>query len=365
MGYPAQTDKEKKISVGADAIAALRKHVGPIPDIEAEGKDGLSLEEARERIEEGADPVLEARVIYAAAQQEMSHFLAPLQGAERVYPSIKIHAQASGRWSITDPPLQQFPEYLQDLLIPDPGDAWVGWDWDQIELRVLAALAGDEPYLQAFERGDDVHTNNAIAIFGPPSGNKATDELRRSFAKRFVYRLNYGGDPRTAGDIPGAQQLGLTSAGLVAASQRYLAVHPAMAAWRVRVAAEAKTQRVSRTFMGRRRRLLGEGQGVIREAYNHPMQGAVADILNVVTIQINRAFPAATLVYTVHDAAWWAVDAEQVDTFKRVIGPILTQPWSIGARGISIPVKWKPVRYGRMQDGSDVSELRGTLLEAR
>jgi DNA polymerase I-like protein with 3'-5' exonuclease and polymerase domains len=151
----------------------------------------------------------------------------------------------------------------------------------------------------------------------------------------------------------------------VAASQRYLAVHPAMAAWRVRVAAEAKTQRVSRTFMGRRRRLLGEGQGVIREAYNHPMQGAVADILNVVTIQINRAFPAATLVYTVHDAAWWAVDAEQVDTFKRVIGPILTQPWSIGARGISIPVKWKPVRYGRMQDGSDVSELRGTLLEAR
>lgn len=344
-GYPIQKDKEKKVSIGGDAIAALRKYVGPPPDLETEQKEGLGIEECRKRIsEQGADPVLEARVIYAAAQQEMSHFLAPLRGVDRVYPSIKIHAQASGRWSITEPPLQQFPGYLQDLLIPDPGEAWVGWDWDQIELRVLAALAGDEPYLNAFERGDDVHTLNAIAIFGPNTGNPATDDLRRSFAKRFVYRLNYGGDPRTASDIPGAAQLGLSGKGLVDASNRYLAAHPAMAAWRIRVAAEAKTQRVSRTFMGRRRRLLGEGAGIVREAYNHPMQGAVADILNVVTVDIKRAYPKASLVYTVHDSAFWAVSVDKVDVFKSTVEPLVTRQWQIGGRNVGFPIKWKPTR---------------------
>lgn len=343
-GYPVQYDKEKKVSVGADAIAALRRYVGPVPDADTEQKDGLDIPTCLQRISDGADPILESRVVYASAQQELSHFLAPLEGVERVYPNIKIHAQASGRWSITEPPLQQFPDYLQDLLIPDEGEAWVGWDWDQIELRVLAALSGDEPYLSAFKRGDDVHTLNAIAIFGSNTGNKLVDDLRRSFAKRFVYRLNYGGDPRTAGDIPGAKQLGLTTAGLVDASNRYLAAHPAMAAWRIQVAAEAKRTRVSRTFMGRRRRLLGEGQSIVREAYNHPMQGAVADILNLVTIQINDAYRSASLVYTVHDAAWWAVPADSVEAFRQAALPIITQEWDFNGQRISIPAKWKPVR---------------------
>ncbi len=364
-GYPVQLDKTKKVSIGADAVASLRKAIGPAPDLDTEAAEGLSPMEATRRVLEGsADPVLEARVIYAAAQQEKSHFLAPLEGKERVYPSIKIHAQASGRWSITDPPLQQFPGYLQDLLIPDEGEAWIGWDWDQIELRVLAALSKDKSYLDAFEHDWDVHTLNACAIFAIPEPRDKKDphgseidgewravhswagkeDIRRSFAKRFVYRLNYGGDARTAGDIPGAAQLGLTANGLVTASNRYLAAHPAMAAWRLEVAANARTQRVSRTFMGRRRRLLGEGPASIREAYNHPMQGAVSDILNLTTVQIGEEISYASLVYTVHDAAWWAVPQGTEDEFKSRAYPIITQAWDIGGVQLRIPAKWKPVR---------------------
>ena len=363
-GYPIQLDKQKKVSVGADAIAALRRLVGPPPDMEGEENDGLGLGLAQERVAYGADPVLEARVIYAAAHQEKTHFLAPLEGRERVYPSIKIHAQASGRWSITDPPLQQFPGYLQNLIGPDEGEVWCGWDWDQIELRVLAALSGDRPYLDAFSNDWDVHTLNACAIFGlpepyakkDPHGSphdlawrlthqwNGKDDVRRLFAKRFVYRLNYGGDPRTAGDIPGASVLGLTGPKLVLASQRYLAAHPEMAAWRVQVAADARTARVSRTFLGRRRRLLGEGPGIVREAYNHPLQGAVSDILNLTTIAIADKCPYATLAYTVHDAAWWAVPTDRLEEFQRDAYPIITKEWQIGGQAVRIPAKWKEVR---------------------
>ena len=364
-GYPVQLDKDKKVSVGADAISSLRRILGPAPDTETEAIDGLSLVDAESRVLQGADPVLEARVIYAAAHQEKTHFLAPLEGRERVYPSIKIHAQASGRWSITEPPLQQFPGYLQNLIGPDPGEAWIGWDWDQIELRILAALSGDTPYLSAFAHDWDVHTLNACAIFGlPDPGDKkdphgsATDavwrqqhawtgkeDIRRLFAKRFVYRLNYGGDPRTAGDIPGAALLGLTGPKLVLASQRYLAAHPSMAAWRIQVAADAKTTRVSRTFLGRRRRLLGEGASIVREAYNHPLQGAVSDILNLTTIAIASRCPYAILAYTVHDAAWWSVPDGSAELFIKEAEPIITRPWQIAGQEISIPLKWKEIRY--------------------
>lgn len=360
--YPKQLDKEKKLSVGGDAIAALRRHVGPEPDLEEEARDGLSLEAVAGRLGAGADPILEARVLYTESQQVLSHFLNPLAD-DRVYPSVKIHAQASGRWSITDPPLQQFPAAIQECLIPDPGEVWVGWDWDQIELRLLAALARDESYLEAFAQGWDIHTLNACAIFGlPDPTDKRTpwtderfiaaakwtgkDDIRRTFAKRFVYRLNYGGDPQMAGDIPGARQLGLSKRGLVAASQRYLAAHPDMAAWRLVAANDAKASRVSRTFMGRRRRLLGEGQGIVREAYNHPMQGGVADILNVSVIKIAEALPQATLAYTVHDAAWWAVPQGQEQHAKEVIHSIITAPWDIAGVKLAIPAKFKEDRIG-------------------
>ena len=84
----------------------------------------------------------------------------------------------------------------------------------------------------------------------------------------------------------------------------------------------------------------------LREAYNHPMQGGVADILNTTTIQIAKALPYATLVYTMHDAATWEVPADKVINASIVIDRIVTQEWSIGNLKVSIPAKMKEVVYG-------------------
>jgi DNA polymerase I-like protein with 3'-5' exonuclease and polymerase domains len=118
-----------------------------------------------------------------------------------------------------------------------------------------------------------------------------------------------------------------------------------MASWRIQVAADAKTTRVSRTFLGRRRRLLGEGASIVREAYNHPLQGAVSDILNLTTIAIAARCSYATLAYTVHDAAWWSVPDGSAELFIKEAEPIITRPWQIAGQEISIPLKWKEIRY--------------------
>jgi uracil-DNA glycosylase family 4 len=368
-GYPVQLDKHKKVSTGADAIASLRMLCEPEPDLDNENANGLRLSVAEGRVQAGGDPILEARVLYAAAQQTLTHFLRPMENVERVYPSIKIHAQASGRWSITEPPIQQFPWEIQQLLIPDAGEAWIGWDWDQAELRILAALSKDDVYLNAFNAGWDVHTINACDVFrlpkpidlkdphGGPSNEawrqsvlwQGKDDVRRLFAKRFVYRLNYGGDARTAGDIPGAKKLGLTSKTLQDASNNYLNAHPKLKAWRLETEGEARRTRESRTFMGRRRRLLSDGRAAIREAYDHPMQGAVSDILNTCIIEIEDYLETSSihggLVYSTHDAGWIAVPLALLDGVQAQVLEIINQPWDIGGVRTVIPAKLKEVRY--------------------
>ncbi len=346
--YPIQKDKDtKKPTIDGDAVATLRTIIGPQPDLEEEDKNGLSLSRAVARIGDGADGILECRVMYAAAQQTLSHYIRPLQGVERIYPEYKIHAQASGRWSITNPPLGQLPSNLRDIICPDEGEAWVSYDSDAIELRLLAAISNDEPYLEALAKGWDVHSINARTIFNIPKEEELDKEdPRRVFAKRFVYRLHYGGYAGSAGDIPGAKQMGLDKTRLVEASNRYLAAHPSMLRWREEVGREIRQTGVSRTFMGRRRRMLGGTQAAIREAYNHPLQGGAADVLNITTIRIARAIPSAILAYSMHDSCTWAVPMADALESQAIMQEIINEPWDIEGRKVILPVKFKEIVYG-------------------
>lgn len=363
-GLPLQVLKEDKTksTINADAIATLRQIVGPPYDPEQEEKEGLSIEEAVKRVEEGAHPLLEARVIYAGALQILSHYLNPCEGNDRLFPEFKIHAQASGRWSTTDPPMAQLPSDLRDIVMPDEGERWIEWDWDQIELRILAELANDEPYREAFANQYDIHTLNACAIFGLPTPpnrvdpHKASDnegwrrgvnwggkdDIRRLFAKRFVYRLNYGGEPRTAGDIPGAKQLNLGPKELVAASNGYLRAHPAIRSYWGTLVAEGLKTRESRTFLGRRRRLLVDGKNSMKRLlYNHPMQGAVSDIFNLTVLSVSAACPYATFKYGMHDSQKWGVPSVRYEEAKGKMVEITHTPWRIGGRDVVLPATFK------------------------
>ena len=76
------------------------------------------------------------------------------------------------------------------------------------------------------------------------------------------------------------------------------------------------------------------------------MQGAVADILNTCTVQIADRVPYATLVYTVHDSAIWAVPNTKVEEVKQEIFNIITQAWNIGGIKTKIPASFKTIRHG-------------------
>jgi len=382
-GMPVQYAKAAPGAVGpettnADAISVLRAGYLDF-DGEWEEKNEVTLDYIVERIERGAHPVLEARVLYAGERQILGHYINPclvfenddpekaiLGVRDRLYPRIKIHAQASGRHSITDPPMQQLRGELTELVTPEPGTAWLGFDLDQGELRVDAVLTNDEPSIEAFRQGWDIHTLNACDVFGLPKpadlrdphksaeclvwrqalGWGGKEDARRTFAKRFVYRLDYGGQAERAGDIPGAKTLGLTPEKLVAASESYLNAHPAKRAWRQQTEAQAERDRISYTFMGRPRRLTGQFKGQrIRAAYNHPHQGAISDINNHLILRIKAALPYAIYKWGAHDSQWWAVPVEKVYEAYSTMREILAQPWDCYGRELVIPSTFKEVRH--------------------
>lgn len=355
-GFPVQVAKKQawgepeKVTADKDALAFLRRSIGTEWDADV----APTLDQAWATIEAGGNPFLEARYLHTGAQQSISHYIEPclvleddvvIGVRERIYPECRIHVQASGRVGYVGPALPQMKGKLLDQLVPDPGTVWFGWDWKQIEVRLLALLANDAVYLDAFARGEDIHEINVRAIW-PEKGSPELEEMRRRWIKAFVFRLHYLGEPGNAADIPNTKNLGLTNERrLVEASDLYLAKHPALPMYWDRVGEEAERTGLSRTFLGRPRRLHGSfPKARKREAVNHRLQGAVADLYIVTALAVKRSAPWARLVFGAYDSQWWQIPTERELEFAAICGPIVEKEWVIGGHKARLPADWKVKR---------------------
>lgn len=353
----------KKVkSIDADSVSALRGAILPF-----DPQEEPSLENALRRIEEGGHPILELRVVYARAQQYLSHYINPMLESPdgRIYPEFHPWAQNTGRWSSVNPPTAQLPNELRVALLPDEGWAWVEFDWDQIELRLLAAQAEDKPLLDLFASGHDPHTLNMCDLFGyeyPPLRSKSeiksapeneawrqehnwqvNDDPRRTFAKTDIYRLCYGGREDDE-SIPGAKGLGLDGKKLAAANRRWMAKHPAIKRFWRRITQSALRTRQLRTFLGRRWNFLSHNlQRIKRQMYDFPMQGGVADIKNKVLIEIKAALgDRVRLGYEMHDSLKLQVRVtEKFDQDLETIKAIAQQPWDVNGVEVQFPAEFK------------------------
>lgn len=379
-GLPIQWDKksrfdeEPKATTDKDALAALRRLHGT----EWDEDDESTLETAVQAIEDGGHPMLEARYLYYGAQQARSHYVAPclewdekdnVVGAKvRIYPETRIHAQASGRHSIVGPPLTQFKRENFKLIKPDPGWPWFGFDWSNIETWLLGYLAGDELILKAKEANWDTHVVNFCDLAGisyPPILTKSVhksdapecvawrdaigwtgdDDIRRTFAKRAVFRTHYRGNPEGMGDIPGAKALKMDAERMTAAVNRYLDKHHWIREFWKRIEHAVDTEGVVYTWDGRPRRMTGTSVNArYREASNHPLQGGVAGIYNQTYLEIKRLLPDARFVTGAFDAQWWALPEDLYDVYSAVIMAVAQRHYTINGQDAFFPASAKEKR---------------------
>lgn len=372
-GFPVQYAKaapgqQGPPTLGKDALAKLRASVGTEldPDIQP------TLETALANIDDGGHPLLEARYLYFGAQQALSHYIEPcmyLEGdtvlglRERIYPETRQHVQASGRPSIVKPAMQQLRKETETIVWPDINTTWVCFDWSNIETWLLGVFANDPLILEAKAKDWDTHTLNFCDITGtayPPVLTKALhsipecapwraalnwkgeDDDRRVFAKRFVYRIHYRGNPKYAGDIPGAKALGFNATRLVEASERYLAAHPAIPAYWAQMEHEIDQHSVVYAPGEMPRRLTSLYPNArYREGCNHPMQGGVAWVYNSTRLAIHKAAPWAEFMYGKHDSQIWQVPTERADEFETLIRPIVQREFLVSGQSVSFPATFK------------------------
>jgi DNA polymerase I-like protein with 3'-5' exonuclease and polymerase domains len=370
-----RTKKTKggNVAFDKDVVAALRDAYLPRDDDEE-----LSIENVLSRMQRGGHPLLEARAFFIESRQRHSSYIAPLLGRSRICPTFLPFAQATGRWSTIDPPLAQLPSDLRHIIRPDDGEAWVEFDWNNIEAFIMAYESNDPILLDALTNGYDLHTINVCDLFGypyPPNLRdphtcvhlefsnvcdncrwrvthkwEGKDDVRRVFAKRFMFRLFYGGKPEGAPSIPGADLLaafGLDKKALVHAAHQWVRKHPKITQYWKTIEYEATHKGIVRTAFGRRRVLFEwDFARRIRQAYDEPMQGAVSDIMNKTIIDLWRVTHrvGGRLIYTMHDSIKWGIPAHLVDEYLPIIKEIVEQEWNFRERKVRFAATYY-VRY--------------------
>jgi DNA polymerase-1 len=234
----------------------------------------------------------------------------------RVHTSFNQAVAATGRLSSSDPNLQNIPirtdlgRDIRRAFVAEPGHLLISADYSQIELRVLAHLSGDETLTAAFQRGDDIHDQTAMKVFGAESG-LSPHELRRR-AKIINYALLYG---KTAFTL--AKDIGVTQQAAQAFIDAYFAGFPRVRAFIDKTLEQARATAVVKTMFGRRRLVpeIVSRNGAVRAAaermtVNMPIQGTAADILKLAMIDLHRALgelnasasrTVARMILTVHD----------------------------------------------------------------
>ena len=229
----------------------------------------------------------------------------------RIHTCFQNTVTATGRLSSAEPNLQNIPirtplgAELRKMFVAGPGMALVDADYSQIELRLLAHMAGDEKMIEAFRSGRDFHTVTAAQVFGVEP-DQVTHEMRRS-AKAVNFGIVYGISAFSL-----SQDIGVTVAEAKAYMDRYFATYPGVRAYMDHVVEQAKTDGYVSTLMGRRRwlpelkssnfntRSFGE-----RVALNMPIQGTAADIIKLAMLRVRDRLKAeglrGQLVLQVHD----------------------------------------------------------------
>jgi DNA polymerase-1 len=223
----------------------------------------------------------------------------------RIHTSYNQAVAATGRLSSSDPNLQNIPvrtpegREIRRGFVPEKGRVFVGADYSQVELRVLAHVSGDERLRAAFREGRDVHAATAQELFG------GSDDDRRRRAKAINFGIIYG---MSAFGL--AQRLGIDQKTAQEYIVLYFARYPKVKAWLDGTLEEARKTGYVKTMFDRRRYVpdLKSRNRIIsgaaeRIAVNAPIQGSAADLMKIAMIRVSRRLKGmkTLLILQVHD----------------------------------------------------------------
>lgn len=255
--------------------------------------------------------ILEYRTVVKLKSTYCDSLIEKVAADGRIRSTFNQTETRTGRISSTEPNLQNIPvrtergrEFRRFFKAKD-GCVLVDADYSQIELRVLAHMAGDDTMRKAFTDGIDIHTVTASEVFGVPID--MVTPLMRSRAKAVNFGIVYG-----IGAFSLSKDIGVTVREAQKYIDNYLSRFSAIDSYMKETIAQAKADGYVATLLGRRRylpelsasnfntRSFGE-----RVARNAPIQGTAADIIKIAMVRVDERLKRegleARLILQVHD----------------------------------------------------------------
>ena len=251
----------------------------------------------------------------------------------RVHTSYGQTGTSTGRLSSSDPNLQNIPvrseegRKIRQAFVPAPGHTFISADYSQIELRLLAHVAGIESLKEAFHEGLDIHAMTASQVFGVPM--EGMDPMVRRNAKAINFGIIYG-----ISAFGLANQLSISRTEAQGFIEAYFAQYPGIRRYMDDTIEQAKKFGYVKTLFGRRchtpeindrqpnRRGFAE-----RAAINAPIQGGAADILKRAMIALPGALDEAGLkakmLLQVHDELILEVPDAELESTTTVIRRVM------------------------------------------
>lgn len=240
---------------------------------------------------------------------------------------------ATGRLSSSNPNLQNIPvrddagREIRRAFIADEGHLFLSADYSQIELRLVADMAGDLTMTEAFRNGDDIHAITASRIYHKPLSEVTSTERRN--AKTANFGILYG-----ISAFGLASRLSIPRQEAKALIDGYLATFPDVERYISESVAKAREQGYVTTLMGRKRMLpdINSRNPVVRgyaerNAVNAPIQGTAADIIKRAMVDIfaemQRRGLRSRMIMQVHDELNFDVVPEELPQMQEIVGKLM------------------------------------------
>jgi DNA polymerase-1 len=270
--------------------------------------------EALEKLS-GLHPIVDEILAFRVAEKLRSTYLEPMPRLAdergRLHTRFNQLATATGRLSSSGPNLQNIPirgpqgARMRACFVAAPGKLFVGADYSQVELRVLAHFSKDPALLDAFRKDEDIHSRTAALLFDKDAAQVTPDERRG--AKTINFGLIYGMGPQKL-----ARELSISLNEAKGFIERYFAKLGTLKAFYEGLVQEALLRGYVTTLAGRRRllpELHSRNQQVQsqarRQAVNTVIQGSAADIIKLAMLRVHAspllAGQGARLILQVHD----------------------------------------------------------------
>ncbi len=262
--------------------------------------------------------------LYSTYAAGLAEYIGP---DERIHGTFNQTIAATGRISSTEPNLQNIPvrtaegKEIRRVFVPQEGYTFVDADYSQVELRILAALSGDEKLIAAYRNAVDVHTLTASEVFHVPV-EEVTSEMRRN-AKAVNFGIVYGISAFGLGE-----GLSISRKEANEYINKYFESYPKVKEYLESSVAHAKEKGYVTTYFGRVRpipelkssnfmqRSFGE-----RIAMNSPIQGTAADIMKIAMNRVDEALQGmkSRIVLQVHDELLIETAEDELDQVMTLV----------------------------------------------